>query len=57
MPENDGESGGGSDGGGESGGGGGENTTCTLWEVIGYESADGGVTWEEIYRYYYYECP
>jgi hypothetical protein len=39
--------------GGGSGGGGG---ICVLWEIIGYESGDGGYTWWEIYRYYVWIC-
>jgi hypothetical protein len=37
-------------------GGASPSAMCTLWRFIGYESADGGATWEEVYRYYVWVC-
>ncbi len=39
-----------------SGGGHSPSAMCQLWQFIGYESEDGGRTWEEIYRYYVWYC-
>lgn len=42
-------------GGGEGGGGGSTGgTVCELWEVVWWQSADGGVTWYEVDRWYEY---
>jgi hypothetical protein len=46
-----GGNGGGTGSNGDSSGG-----SCTLWEVIGYESGDGGESWYEIYRYQFWIC-